>query len=205
MQGNQKRSYGPIMRSNCCCDSHSTTRRVSWKKGSISSAAWTQACSPPLLLLLWWDVTGFGGRRLEVDGWGNGVLKVCWFAVYTRTGGLRFWTCPPWDPFSKKCVLRRCFYRIRVDGRPKRCNTCAFSQKNVFVWTASKNHWFISIDVIDVIHYSCFRQPCVCAYLTDPASYMLDTVWPLRWHCKIQIHLKVPRESYTIIYQCISL
>ena len=32
VQGYQNRLCGPIMRSNCCCDSHSTTRRVSCKK-----------------------------------------------------------------------------------------------------------------------------------------------------------------------------
>ena len=50
------------MRSNCCWDSHSTTRRESCKKGWISSAARTRACSPPLLLLLLllWDVEGRG-------------------------------------------------------------------------------------------------------------------------------------------------
>ena len=58
-QGNQNRFCGPVMRSNCCCNSHSTTKRVSCKKGSISSAARTQACSLPLLLLLLlWDVVG---------------------------------------------------------------------------------------------------------------------------------------------------
>ena len=50
------------MRSNCCWDSHSTTRRESCKKGWISSAARTRACRPPLLLLLLllWDVEGRG-------------------------------------------------------------------------------------------------------------------------------------------------
>lgn len=55
-----------------------------------------------------------------------------------RTGGLRFRISPPWDPFSKKCVFRRCVFRIRMDGRPKRCNTCAFSQNGVVVWTGPK-------------------------------------------------------------------
>ena len=34
----------------------------------------SQACSPPLLLLLLRDATGFRGRRLEVEGWGDGVI-----------------------------------------------------------------------------------------------------------------------------------
>ena len=136
MQGNQNRLCGKwLMRSNCCYDSHSTTRQVSCKKGSISSAARTQACSPPLLLLLW-DVAGFRGQRQEVEGWAMASLfwKVCGFAVHMKTGGLRFQISPPWDPFSKMCVFRRCIFRIRMDGRPKRCNTCAFSQKSVLAF-----------------------------------------------------------------------
>ena len=72
MQGNQNCSCGPLMRSNCC--SHSTPRHVSCNKGSISSVARTQACSPPLLLLLLWDVAGFRGQRQEVEGWGYGDI-----------------------------------------------------------------------------------------------------------------------------------
>ena len=103
MQGNQNLLCGPVMRSNCC--SHSTTRHVSCKKGSISSAARTRACSPPLLLLLLWDVTGFRGQRHEVEGWGDGVIviiwKVCRFIVHMKMARLRFRISPPWDPFSK--------------------------------------------------------------------------------------------------------
>ena len=39
---------------------------------SISSAARTRACRPPLLLL--WDAAGFRGQRLEVEGCGDGVI-----------------------------------------------------------------------------------------------------------------------------------
>ena len=75
MQGNQNLLCGAVMRSNCCCcDSHSTTRWVSSKKVSISSAARTRTCRPPLLLLLLWDVAGFRGQRLAVEGWGDGVI-----------------------------------------------------------------------------------------------------------------------------------
>ena len=73
VQGNQNHLCGPLMRSNCCCDSHSTTRQVSCKKGSISSAARTQACGPPLLLLLRY-VAGFRGQLQEVEEWGDGVI-----------------------------------------------------------------------------------------------------------------------------------
>ena len=58
VQRNQNLLCGPVMRSNCCCDSHSTTRHVSCKKGSISSVARTRTCRLPLLLLLLWDIAG---------------------------------------------------------------------------------------------------------------------------------------------------
>ena len=51
--------------------------------------------------------------------------KVCGFAIHMKMGGLRFRIFPPRDPFSKKCA-----FRIRVDSRPKRCNTCVFSHEN---------------------------------------------------------------------------
>ena len=39
-------------------------------------------------------------------------------------------------PVFKKCIFWHCVYKIRMDGWPKQCNTCVFSQKSVFVWTA---------------------------------------------------------------------
>ena len=90
MQGNQNRLCGPLMRSNCCCDSHSTTRQVSCKKGSISSAARTRVCKLPLLLL--WEACS---SEVECKRSRGGVMassfwKVCRFAVHMKTGGLRF-------------------------------------------------------------------------------------------------------------------
>ena len=119
MQGNQNRWCGPLMRSNCCCDSHSTTMWVSCKKGSISSAARTRACSPPLLLLLLWDVAGLRGRRQEVEGRGDGVIilesregcvigflhpetrfkKVCFQDPYWRSAKTMQYMCV----FAKEC------------------------------------------------------------------------------------------------------
>ena len=97
------------MRSNCCCDSHSTTRRVSCKKGSISSAARTRACSQPLLLLLSWDVAG----------WGDGVIVLESMQIRRPLRGLHFRISPPWDPFSKMCIFRGWF--------------------SGFIWTVSQN------------------------------------------------------------------
>ena len=63
VQGNvQNRLCGTIMKSNCCCDSHSTTRRVRCKNMNTSS-------SPPLLLLLLWDVAGF--KTVAAGDWKN--------------------------------------------------------------------------------------------------------------------------------------
>ena len=46
--------------------------------------------------------------------------KVCRFTIHMKTEGC---VCrSPWDLVTKKCV-----FRIRVDGRAKRCKTWAFS------------------------------------------------------------------------------
>ena len=104
VQGNQNHLCGPLMRSNCCCDWHSTTRHVSFKKGSISSAAQTRTCRLPLLLLLLlWDVAGseVRGKRSRGGATASSFWKVCGFAIHMKTGGLHFQISPPWDPFSK--------------------------------------------------------------------------------------------------------
>ena len=67
---------------------------------------------------------------MEVEGWGDGVIVLESMQIRCphengRAAFLDFST------LSKKCVFRRCVFRIRVDGRPKRCNTRAFSQKSV--------------------------------------------------------------------------
>ena len=77
------------MRSNCCCDSHSTTRRVSKEmKGSISSTARTRACSPPLLLLLW-DVAGWSDGVIVTVGQ-NDTKHVC----LKKKNSVLVWTAP---------------------------------------------------------------------------------------------------------------
>ena len=62
-------------------------------------------------------------RRRGVQRSKGGAMKssfwtVCRFTVHMKTGGMRFLIFPPWDPFLKKCVFRRCVFRIRVDVRP---------------------------------------------------------------------------------------
>ena len=114
MRGNWKHLCWPIMRSNCCRDSHSTTRRVSCKKGSISSEAPTQACSPPLwllllLLLLLWDIAGIRGGRLEIGGWGDGVIVFISMRI----------RCPHENgraAFSYFSTLRAVFKKVRIQA-----------------------------------------------------------------------------------------
>ena len=136
-------SCGPLMRSNCCCDSHSTTRRVSCKKGSISSAARTQACSPSLLLLLLlWDVTGFRGRRKEVEGWGDGVIVLesmwkwegcvfCFFHPETHFQKSAFsvtaFSRSMWTVGQKDAIHLRFHKRVFSSGRPLRHKSLVFS------------------------------------------------------------------------------
>ena len=123
MQGNQNRLCGLIMRSNCCCDSHSTTRRVSCKKGSISSAARTQACSPHCCCC---RVQNSEARGRGVGWWRHHFGKYV-DLLSTRKRTPRFRILP--DLVSKKCVFRHCVYRIRVDGRPKWCKTCVYTKE----------------------------------------------------------------------------
>ena len=78
--------------------------------GSISSAARSQACSPPLLLLLW-DVAGFRGRRLEVEGWGDGVIDTQSMRIHRPHENTRavFSDFPPLRPgFKTVCLQDPC-------------------------------------------------------------------------------------------------
>ena len=102
------------MRSNCCCDSHSTTRRASCKKGSISSVARTQACSPPLLLLLLWDIAAFS----RVGPMASSFCKVHRFAVHTKTGGLSFQIFPSWGAIQMRTLFCENAHVLHCSGRP---------------------------------------------------------------------------------------
>ena len=63
--------------------------------------------------------------------------KVCGFAIHMKTG----------DLFSKSAFSGAAF-RISKDGQPKRCNTCAFSQKSVVVWTGPKSSLCFYVSMI---------------------------------------------------------
>ena len=77
------------------------------------------------------------GKRSRGRAMASPFQKICRFDIHVKTGGLRF-CISTLTPVLKKCVFRHYVFRIRVDSQPKRCNTCAFSQKSVFVWTARK-------------------------------------------------------------------
>lgn len=102
--------------------------QVSCKKGSITSAARTQGCNPPLMLLLLWDVAAFRGRGLEVDG----VID---------TESMRI-SCPhetARPAFSDFSTQRPGFKKVRSQdprGWSAKCKTCAFPQKSVSMWMA---------------------------------------------------------------------
>ena len=142
MQGNPNLLCGPVMRSNCCCDSHSTMRRVSCKIFNIQYVQYLlwhkhehvvrHCCCYCYETLRGSEVRG---KRSRGGAMATLFWKVSRFAVQTRTGGLRFRISPPWDPFSKKCIFRHCIFKT-ANKWPKRCNTCAFSPRSIFVWTA---------------------------------------------------------------------
>ena len=70
-------------------------------------------------MLLLWDVAGFRGRRLEVEGWGDGVIL-----------------------FSKKCVLRiRVERAFRVENALlRKCTRIA--EKNALLCFRAKTHMY---------------------------------------------------------------
>ena len=125
MQGNQNRSCGSLMRSNCCCDSHSTTRRVRCKKGWISSAARSRAWSPPLLLLLLlWDVEGRGHDVIILES-----MQICRPHKNRRAAFLDFSTLrlvfkkvrfqDPWGRSVQNDAIHVCFRKRALScGRP---------------------------------------------------------------------------------------
>ena len=115
-----------IMGSNCCCDSHSTTRWVSCKKGSISSVARSQA-----------EVRHCCCRRSvqRSEARGRAVGWICLLHENARALSSDFSTL---RPGFKKCIFRSCIYRIYVDDQPKQCKTCVFTRKSgsVTMWWA---------------------------------------------------------------------
>ena len=126
MQGNQNRLCGLLMRSYCWCNSHSTTMRVSCKKGS-------QACSPPLLLLLW-DVAGFRGWRLEVEWWDDGVIQSMQIRRPHENTGAAFLDFSTLTPGFKKVRLQTlCLQDPWGRSAKTMQNMCVYTHKSFHV------------------------------------------------------------------------
>ena len=121
MQGNQNGQCGATTRLNCCCDSHSTTRRVSSKKHEHEHAGRHCCCCCCCYCYEASRGSEVGGKRSRGGAMTSSFCEVCGFAVHMKMGGL--------------CFQIYLHPEIRV-GRPKRCNTCAFSQKTILVWMA---------------------------------------------------------------------
>ena len=68
MQGNQNRLCRPLMRSNCCCDSHSHSREAQYLLRHEHKHLVRRCCCH------YETSQGLRGRRLEVEGWGGGII-----------------------------------------------------------------------------------------------------------------------------------
>ena len=96
MQGNQDRLCGLIMKSNCCCDSHSTTIRVRKAQYLLQH----KHKHVVRLMLLLWDIAGLRGWRLEVEGRGDDTIDMESVQIRcphknARAGFLDFYTLRP--------------------------------------------------------------------------------------------------------------
>ena len=96
------------------------------KKGSISSAAQTQACSPLDVVIM----RHRGVKRLKARGWGTGR----WHHRYGKCAdSLSTQKCKGrvFGFLHPETRIKNMLYRLHVDNRPKRCKTCAFTQKSI--------------------------------------------------------------------------
>ena len=131
----------------------------------------TQACNLPLLLLLLWVFAGSRGRRLEVEGWGDGIIHMQ--SVQIR--------CPKenaravfsifsiqWPGFQKVCLPDPC--------GPKRCKTCAFIHISISMWMAPK------------FALSCWRLWTFLGWLSWQCHVKSETVY-FEWQTKVMAPL----------------
>ena len=74
---------------------------------------------------------GLRGQRLEVKGWGDGIIDTQSMQIHCpHENATEFFTE---TRFQKKCVHRHSVYRIHMYDRPKRCKTCVYTQKHFHV------------------------------------------------------------------------
>ena len=76
---------------------------------------------------------GLTGRRMEVEGWGDGIIDMKSMQIHCPHENAR----AAFSDFStRKLGFRHCIYRIHVDNRPKRYKTFTFTHKSVSMWMA---------------------------------------------------------------------
>ena len=66
-------------------------------------------------------------KETGADIWRQRLRKCTLTAVHTKTHRQRFQIYPLWRAFSNLCVYGESFHRLRVDGRPRRIKTSAFT------------------------------------------------------------------------------
>ena len=103
-----------------------------------------------------------GVQRSEARGRGVIVSESMQIRCSHETGRAAFFGfLHPETCFQIKCAFRCCIFRICVDGQPKQCNTYAFSQKSVFMWTApNKTSKSIVFNGWILQYLSCNSLPC---------------------------------------------
>ena len=99
-------------------------------------------------------------------GWSDDVivLQSMWICCPHENGRAAFSDFSTLRPVFKKLRFQELF-RIRVDGWPKRCYTCAFSQKSVLVWTAPGSNTYsgdimlqLGVDVSRYMGYDAIKR-----------------------------------------------
>ena len=116
-----------------------------------------------------------GVQRSEVRGQGVGRWRyrfVCMW-IHCPQGNRR----AAFSDFSTPRPVFRCFiFRIHVDGRPKWCNTCAFLQKSILVWTAPQTHL---THVVSTYGTGMLMTTSLSSRLSSCSSYSMLTSQPL--------------------------
>ena len=143
----------------------------------ISSAAWTQACSPSVLLLL------SRVKRLKARGRGvsmaSSILKVCRFTVHTRMQ-------PTLIPGFKKVHLQALHLQDPCGWSAKRCKPCVFTNKSVSLCFHHDIHQVVLLFLLDMLASS--FQPF-------PPFHTLSLNCP-----SLPIHLLAPHSILAELY-----
>ena len=103
VQGNQNLLYGPITRSNCKLQEYQAQYLLRHEHEHVVRHCCCCCCC--CYATLWGSEVG--GKRSSGGAMASSFWKICGFTIHTRTGGLRFWISPPWDPCVVRCQALR--------------------------------------------------------------------------------------------------